>query len=108
MSSLPPRAPLSVRPDWQASGSALPGSDFGGLKSKVLAAHRAGFKRIVMPKQNERDLPEIAERVRNELEFVLVEDMREVLAAALETDPVTTETARPTTPRPGTGGGLVA
>jgi len=36
MSSLPPRAPLSVRPDWQASGGALPGSDFDDLKSKLL------------------------------------------------------------------------
>src|SRR5436190_1980821 len=43
MSSLPPRAPLSVRPDWQASGGALPGSDFGDLKSKVLDHFKLRF-----------------------------------------------------------------
>ena len=43
MSSLPPRAPLSVRPDWQASGGALPGSHFGDLKSKVLDHFKLRF-----------------------------------------------------------------
>ena len=71
-------------------------------KSKVLAAHRAGFKKIICPKQNERDLPEIPEAVRNDLEFILAEDMREVLAAALEADPVAPETGSGS--RPGTGG----
>jgi ATP-dependent Lon protease len=56
----------------------------GGIKSKVLAAHRAGFSRVILPKQNEPDLDEIPASVRDALEFVLVEDMREVLDAALE------------------------
>ncbi len=55
----------------------------GGIKSKVLAAHRAGFTRVVLPKQNEHDLEEIPETVRNELEVILAEDMTEVLDAAL-------------------------
>lgn len=55
----------------------------GGIKSKVLAAHRAGFTRVVLPKQNEHDLEEVPEAVRNELEVVLAEDMTEVLTAAL-------------------------
>jgi ATP-dependent Lon protease len=99
------RSDVAMTGEATLRGRVLP---IGGLKSKVLAAHRAGFKRIVMPKQNERDLPEIAERVREELEFVLAEDMREVLAAALETDPVTTETERTTTGQPAAGGGLIA
>jgi ATP-dependent Lon protease len=100
------RSDVAMTGEATLRGRVLP---IGGLKSKVLAAHRAGFKRIVMPKQNERDLPEIAERVRDELDFVLAEDMREVLAAALEAEPVTTETERTTTtPQTGTGGGLIA
>ncbi len=98
------RSDVAMTGEATLRGRVLP---IGGLKSKVLAAHRAGFKRIVMPKQNERDLPEIAERVRDDLEFVLAEDMGEVLAAALETDPVTDETERSTS-QTGTGGGLVA
>ncbi len=76
-----------VRPDTVMTGEAtlrgrvLP---VGGIKSKVLAAHRAGFTRVLLPKQNERDLDDVADSVRDELEVVFVEDMREVLAAALE------------------------
>jgi ATP-dependent Lon protease len=56
----------------------------GGIKAKVLAAHRAGFTRVVLPTQNEHDLEEVPEAVRNELEVVLAEDMRDVLGAALQ------------------------
>ncbi len=55
----------------------------GGIKSKVLAAHRAGFTRVVLPKQNEHDLDDVPESVRSELEVILAEDMTEVLAEAL-------------------------
>ena len=66
-------------------GRVLP---IGGVKSKVLAAHRAGYKRVILPRLNERDWEDVPEAARNELELVLAEDMREVLAAALEPDPV--------------------
>jgi ATP-dependent Lon protease len=56
----------------------------GGIKSKVLAAHRAGIKRIVLPRDNERDIDDLPTEVKNELEFILASDMRDVLAAALE------------------------
>ncbi|GMV40750.1 MAG: Lon protease [Myxococcales bacterium] len=56
----------------------------GGIKAKVLAAHRAGITQIILPRRNERDLDEVPEDVRSTLEFVLVEDMAQVLAAALE------------------------
>ena len=55
----------------------------GGIKTKVLAAHRAGFTRVVLPKRNEHELEEVPETVRSELEVVLAEDMGDVLAAAL-------------------------
>jgi ATP-dependent Lon protease len=56
----------------------------GGVKEKVLAAHRAGIKRIIMPKKNEADIEEIPEDVRKELEFILVDRIDEVIEAALE------------------------
>jgi ATP-dependent Lon protease len=65
------------------SGSVLP---VGGIKEKVLAAHRAGIKKIILPKENERDLEDIPEDVRNELKFVPVETLEEVLREALDMD----------------------
>jgi len=56
----------------------------GGIKSKVLAAHRAGLTRIILPHKNGRDLDELPKDVREALEFILVQDMTEVLEAALE------------------------
>ncbi|HUF03225.1 MAG TPA: endopeptidase La [Aridibacter sp.] len=58
----------------------------GGLKEKILAAHRAGIRRIIMPAKNEADVDEIPEDVRNDLEIVLANDISEVLNAALEPD----------------------
>jgi ATP-dependent Lon protease len=55
----------------------------GGLRDKVLAAHRAGLKRIVLPRENERDLEEVPESVRSELQFFPVDHVDEVLAIAL-------------------------
>jgi ATP-dependent Lon protease len=58
----------------------------GGIKEKVLAAHRAGIKRIILPKRNEADLDEIPDDVRKSLEFVLVERIDEVLNAAFQSE----------------------
>lgn len=55
----------------------------GGLKEKVLAAYREGIRTIVLPKENERDIEDIPESVREKLEFVLVENMDKVLETAL-------------------------
>jgi ATP-dependent protease La len=55
----------------------------GGIKEKVLAAHRVGIKKIVLPKENKRDMDEIPVNVKRSLEFVLVEHMDEVLKATL-------------------------
>ena len=55
----------------------------GGLKRKLLAAHRAGIKKVLVPKLNEADLDDLPEAVRDEIEIVLVEDVREVLQEAL-------------------------
>ena len=55
----------------------------GGLKEKVLAAHRAGIETFVLPKKNAKDLHEVPTGVRRELHFVFASDMAEVLNAAL-------------------------
>ncbi|MGD8859988.1 MAG: endopeptidase La [Myxococcales bacterium] len=62
-------------------GKVLP---VGGVKEKVLAAHRAGIKRVILPERTMADLDEVPQEVRDELEFVPVTKMDEVLLAALE------------------------
>ncbi|MGQ0542090.1 MAG: endopeptidase La [Blastocatellia bacterium] len=66
----------------------------GGIKEKVLAAHRAGIRRIILPAQNENDTVEIPEDVRKELEIIPATRVSDVLNAALETDPQNLETKR--------------
>ncbi|XP_052818776.1 lon protease homolog 2, peroxisomal-like [Mya arenaria] len=54
----------------------------GGIKEKVLAAHRAGLRRIILPRRNEKDLQEIPNNVKADLVFILVNDIEDVLRAA--------------------------
>jgi ATP-dependent Lon protease len=61
----------------------------GGLKEKILAAHRAGIKTFVLPKRNEKDLTEVPQSVLRDLRFVFAGDMADVLQVAL--DPTDTE-----------------
>ncbi len=56
----------------------------GGIKEKVLAAHRAGIKTLILPKWNKKDLDDIPPNVRKDLTFHFVDDMREVLRLALD------------------------
>lgn len=56
----------------------------GGIKTKVLAAHRAGLRRVILPQENERHLAEIPAQVKRDLEFFLVSHMDEVLEIALK------------------------
>jgi len=55
----------------------------GGVKAKVLAAHRAGLDHVVLPRRNERDLDELPEAVRDAMHFTLADDMDDVLRVAL-------------------------
>jgi ATP-dependent Lon protease len=59
----------------------------GGVKEKILAAHRAGIRRIILPERNEADTEEIPEDVRKELEIIPAKYISDVLKAALETEP---------------------
>ena len=62
------------------SGAVLP---VGGIKEKVLAAHRAGIRKVILPRENERDLADVPEDVRRELTFVTVDTVDDVLREAL-------------------------
>jgi ATP-dependent Lon protease len=61
------------------SGLVLP---VGGIKEKVLAAHRAGIRRLILPKANRKDLNEVPDEVRSQMEVVFAEVIEEVLEAA--------------------------
>jgi len=61
-------------------GKVLP---VGGIREKVLAAHRAGIKKVLLPAENEKDIEEIPANVRKKLEFVLIHDVKEALEHAL-------------------------
>ncbi len=79
-----------VRPDVAMTGEiTLRGAvlPVGGIKSKMLAAHRAGIKTVILPERNQKDLIEVPEEVRNELTFVPVNNVRVVLDTVLERTP---------------------
>jgi ATP-dependent Lon protease len=80
----PVRRDLAMTGEITLRGRVLP---IGGLKSKLLAAHLAGVKTVLIPKRNEKDLVDVPEDVRNELRIVPVETMDEVLAEALISEP---------------------
>jgi ATP-dependent Lon protease len=62
-------------------GQVLP---IGGVKEKVLAAHRNGLRTIILPKRNEQDLDDVPEEIKKSMKFVFVEDVDEVIKSALE------------------------
>ena len=92
-----------VRPDTAMTGEiTLSGLVFpiGGVKEKVMAAHRAGIRRILLPTRNEADVDDIPADVRNELQIIFVSTINEVVEAALEVlvanppPPVVTDASR--------------
>jgi ATP-dependent Lon protease len=60
----------------------------GGIKEKVLGAHRAGIRTVILPRNNERDIEEVPGHVKRRLEFVYVEHMDEVIASAFCAPPL--------------------
>ena len=76
----PVRNDVAMTGEITLTGLVLP---VGGIKEKVLAAHRVGMSQVILPKQNERDLDELPEQVRQELEFVLAENVEQVVTAAI-------------------------
>ena len=95
----PVRSDTAMTGEISLTGLVLP---VGGIKEKVLAAHRAGIRRIILPKANEKDLKDVPQEVREELTILPVERIEEVLPAAFNQDatspserhePVTTSSA---------------
>ena len=83
LSNIPVRCDVAMTGEITLRGRVLP---IGGLKEKVLAAHRYGIRELVVPKDNEKDLPDIPENIRNEMKWNFVESMDQVLKIALERD----------------------
>ena len=79
-SGRPVRGDSAMTGEITLRGRVLP---VGGIKEKVLAAHRLGLRRVILPRRNARDLDDVPADVRRELEFVLVDTAEEVLAQAL-------------------------
>lgn len=81
----PVRKEVAMTGEISLRGKVLP---IGGLKEKLLAAHRGGITTVIIPKENEKDLEEIPENAKSELQIHAVETIDEVLAIALENPPM--------------------
>ncbi len=80
LTDLPSRADVAMTGEITLRGQVLP---IGGVKMKVLAAHRGGIRTIILPEQNVDDLDDLPEEVRDEMEFVPVSRIDQVLEAAM-------------------------
>jgi ATP-dependent Lon protease len=95
LTNIPVRCDLAMTGEITVRGRVLP---IGGLKEKVLAAHRQGIHQLVLPKDNEKDLPDIPENIRKEMKLDFVTSMDEVLKIALERELVALPLAATTPP----------
>ena len=84
LTEIPVRADVAMTGEITLRGEVLP---IGGLKEKLLAAHRGGIKTVIIPKENERDLKEVPDNIKVDLEIKAVKWIDEVLALALESMP---------------------
>jgi ATP-dependent Lon protease len=80
----PVRGTVAMTGEITLRGQVLP---VGGIKDKVLAAHRFGVDTVILPKKNENDLDELPDEVRGALKFILVERIDDAIQAALSSDP---------------------
>ncbi len=81
LTSIPVKASIAMTGEITVRGKVLP---IGGLKEKLLAAYRHGIREVILPKDNEKDLPDIPEMLRKEMKMNFVTSMDEVLPLALE------------------------
>ncbi len=81
LTQIPARCDVAMTGEITLRGKVLP---IGGLKEKLLAAHRVGIREVILPKENEKDLPDIPENIREDMKLHFVESMDEVLKVALE------------------------
>jgi len=80
LSGKPVRHDVAMTGEITLRGKVLP---VGGIKEKVLAAHRAGISRVILPAENDKDLTDLPAQVREQLEFSLVSRVEEILDIAL-------------------------
>ncbi len=80
----PVRSDVGMTGEITLRGKVLP---IGGVKEKVLAAHRAELRQVILPKRNEADLDDVPEEIRKQMHFELVDTVAEVLKASLESPP---------------------
>jgi len=81
LSKIPVRRDIAMTGEITLRGKVLP---IGGLKEKLLAAHRAGIFEVILPRENEKDLAEVPENLRNQLKLHFADTMDDVLPIALE------------------------
>jgi len=81
LTSIPVRSDIAMTGEITVRGRVLP---IGGLKEKLMAAHRYGIREAILPADNEKDLPDVPEVVRNDMKLHFVKSMDEVLKLALE------------------------
>jgi ATP-dependent Lon protease len=81
LTGVPTHSDVAMTGEITLRGTVLP---IGGLNEKAVAARRAGIKTVLIPRDNAKDLAEIPAEVREDLEFLLVENMDQVLERALE------------------------
>jgi ATP-dependent Lon protease len=92
LTKIPVRKDVAMTGEITLRGKVLP---IGGVKEKLLAAHRAGIKHVILPKENEKDLQDLPKDILEVLNVTLVETMDEVLQIALERQPVPTQVSLP-------------
>ncbi|MEY3903987.1 MAG: hypothetical protein RL189_3293 [Pseudomonadota bacterium] len=80
-SGRPVRSDTAMTGEMSLTGLVLP---VGGIKEKVLAAHRSGLRRVILPTGNQKDITELPDDVQHSMEFVFVENVQQVLDSALE------------------------
>src|SRR5690606_27255834 len=97
LSDRPVRPDVAITGEVTLRGRVLP---VGGIKSKVLAAHRAGIHTVLVPERNQKDLAEVPEEVRRELDIRLVSGIDEALAIALGEPPARVTVPMPPPPMP--------
>ena len=88
----PVRADVAMTGEVTLRGNVLP---IGGLKEKVLAAHRAGIHEVILPAENKADLDDIPEEIMKKMRFELVEHMDQVLARAIPLNELRSHKAAP-------------
>jgi ATP-dependent Lon protease len=97
LTNIPVRGDIAMTGEITVRGKVLP---IGGLKEKMLAAHRQGIFELVLPKDNEKDLHDIPETIRKEMKLNFVESMDEVLKIALEREVTPLPIVPPATAQP--------